>query len=139
MDPELRRAVRTLAYASRGLERAAAPLSLPQYRILALVAGAPERASRLAQRVDVTKAALTGVIDALEARGFIERAVVDGDRRGVTLVLTATGTEALAAADEAMTRWLAGVLDLADDPGRVTAALAVLGDALIAHRRAVAP
>jgi DNA-binding MarR family transcriptional regulator len=139
MDPELRRAVRTLAYASRGLERAAAPLSLPQYRILALVAGAPERASRLAQRVDVTKAALTGVIDALEARGFIERAVVDGDRRGVTLVLTATGTEALAAADQAMTRWLAGVLDLADDPGRVTAALAVLGDALIAHRRAVAP
>ena len=139
MDPELRRAVRTLAYASRGLERAAAPLSLPQYRILALVAGAPERASRLAQRVDVTKAALTGVIDALEARGFIERAVVDGDRRGVTLVLTATGTEALAAADEAMTRWLAGVLDLADDPGRVTAALAVLGDALIAQRRAVAP
>jgi DNA-binding MarR family transcriptional regulator len=139
MDPELRRAVRTLAYASRGLERAAAPLSLPQYRILALVAGAPERASRLAQRVDVTKAALTGVIDALEARGFIERAVVDGDRRGVTLVLTATGTEALAAADQAMTRWLAGVLDLADDPGRVTAALAVLGDALIAQRRAVAP
>jgi DNA-binding MarR family transcriptional regulator len=139
MDPELHRAVRTLAYASRGLERAAAPLSLPQYRILALVAGAPERASRLAQRVDVTKAALTGVIDALEARGFIERAVVDGDRRGVTLVLTTTGTEALAAADAAMTRWLAGVLDLADDPGRVTAALAVLGDALIAQRRAVAP
>jgi hypothetical protein len=57
----------------------------------------------------------------------------------VTLVLTTTGTEALAAADAAMTRWLAGVLDLADDPGRVTAALAVLGDALIAQRRAVAP
>jgi DNA-binding MarR family transcriptional regulator len=139
MDPELHRAVRTLAYASRGLERAAAPLSLPQYRILALVAGAPERASRLAQRVDVTKAALTGVIDALVARGFIERALVDGDRRGVTLVLTAAGTDALAAADVAMARWLASVLDLADEPGHVTAALAVLGEALIAHRRAVAP
>jgi len=138
MDPELHRAVRTLAYASRGLERAAAPLTLPQYRILALVAGAPERASRLAQRVDVTKASLTGVIDALVARGFIERTDVDGDRRGVTLTPTAAGTSALDAAEAAMGRWLESVLALADSPGGVTASLAVLGDALVAHRRALA-
>ena len=128
--------MRTLAYASRGLERAAAPLSLPQYRILALVAGAPERASRLAQRVDVTKAALTGVIDALEARGLIARTEVDGDRRGVTLVLTDAGTAALADADVALCAWLESVLTLADHPSDVTAALAQLGDAIVAHRRA---
>ncbi len=136
MDPELHRAVRTLAHASRGLERAAAPLTLPQYRILALVAGAPERASRLAQRVDVTKASLTGVIDALVARGLIERAVVDGDRRGVTLVVTAGGVTALTAAEAAMAQWLSSVLALADRPAEVTTALGVLGDALVASRRA---
>jgi len=141
MDPELpdralHRAVRTLAYASRGLERVASPLTLPQYRILALVAGAPERASRLAQRVDVTKAALTGVIDALEGRGLIARTEVDGDRRGVTLVLTAAGTTALAEADAALCAWLESVLAETDRPGDVTAALGVLGDALVAHRRA---
>jgi DNA-binding MarR family transcriptional regulator len=139
MDPELHRAVRTLAHASRGLERAAAPLTLPQYRVLALVAGAPERASRLAQRVDVTKAALTGVIDALEARGFIVRADVDGDRRGVTLVLTDAGTDALATAEGTMAAWLETVLALSVDRDAVVGALAVLGDALVAHRRAAAP
>ena len=136
MDPELCRAVRTLAHASRGLERAVTPLTLPQYRILALIADAPERASRLAQRVDVTKASLTGVLDALETRGFIERTEVHGDRRGVTLVLTAAGTAALAHADAATTAWLESVLALAARPRDVTAALGELGDALVAHRMA---
>jgi DNA-binding MarR family transcriptional regulator len=136
MDPELCRAVRTLAYASRGLERSATPLTLPQYRILALIAGAPERASRLAQRVDVTKASLTGVLDALQARGLIERTEVHGDRRGVTLVLTAAGTAALADADAAAGEWLRSVLALAARPEDVVAGLADLGDALVAHRRA---
>ena len=135
-DPDLHRAVRTLAYASRGLERAAAPLGLPQYRILALVAAAPERASRLAQRVDVTKASLTGVIDALQSRGLIARTEVDGDRRGVSLALTAAGTAALADADAALCAWLASVLALTDRPGDVTSALGLLGDALTAARRA---
>ena len=138
MDPELHRAVRTLAYASRGLERAVAPLTLPQYRVLALVAGAPERASRLAQRVDVTKAALTGVIDALEARGFIARTEVDGDRRGVTLVLTAAGTAALGAADDATTAWLESVLAPSADRNAVVAALSALGDAITAQRMSAA-
>jgi DNA-binding MarR family transcriptional regulator len=138
MDPELRGAVRTLAHASRGIERAVAPLTLPQYRILALVADAPERASRLAQRVDVTKASLTGVLDALEARGLLQRTEVHGDRRGVTLVLTPAGTDALAVADAATCAWLASVLALADRPRDVTAALADLGQALVAHRRAKA-
>jgi DNA-binding MarR family transcriptional regulator len=138
MDPELCRAVRTLAYASRGLERAAAPLTLPQYRILGLIAGAPERASRLAQRVDVTKSSLTGVLDALESRGLIERADVHGDRRGVTLVLTPAGTAALEDADAAAGAWLESVLATADRPDAVVAALTDLGDALVAHRRAKA-
>ena len=144
MDPELRRAVQTLALAGRGLERAAAPLTLPQYRVLALVASAPERASRLATQVDVTKAALTGVLDALEVHGWIERAVVAGDRRGVSLTVTATGAAALESAEEAMGAWLAEVLG--SGPGDTTTTdaeasravlrgLCALGGALGRHRR----
>lgn len=136
MDPELRRAVRTLAVAGRGLERAAAPLTLPQYRILALIVTAPERASRLAAKVDVTRATLTGVLDALESHGWIVREVVAGDRRGVSLAVTDSGVAVLAEADEAMTMWLADVLDGEPAGDEVVAALGRLGDALAARRRA---
>ena len=137
MDSELRVAVRTLALAGRGLERAAAPLTLPQYRVLALVATAPERASRLAARVDVTKAALTGVLDALVAHGWIRRTQVAGDRRGVSLELTSAGATVLATADAAMGEWLDTVLS--GDPDRraeVLDGIAGLGAALTAHHRA---
>lgn len=137
MDPELRVAVRTLALAGRGLERAAAPLTLPQHRVLALVATAPERASRLAARVDVTKAALTGVLDALVAHGWIRRTQVAGDRRGVSLELTSAGAAVLATADAAMGEWLDTVLG--GDPDRrveVIDGIAGLGAALTAHHRA---
>jgi DNA-binding MarR family transcriptional regulator len=136
MDPELRTAVRTMAAAGRGLERAAAPLSLPQYRVLTLVATAPERASRLAQRVDVTKATLTGVIDALEAHGWIVRADVEGDRRGVSLAMTPAGSAVLEEAEQAMCAWLADVLGCAGPAAgrKVTGGLATLGSALASHR-----
>lgn len=127
-----------MAMAGRGLERAAAPLSLPQYRVLARIATAPERAGRLAEGVDVTKATLTGVIDALEAHGWIRRAEVAGDRRGVSLALTPEGVLVLDGAERAMCAWLARVLDRAG-PGaaaEVAAAMGTLGEALSAHRRA---
>jgi DNA-binding MarR family transcriptional regulator len=134
MDPELRRAVRTLALAGRGLERAASPLTLPQYRILGFVAGAPERASRLAARVDVTRASLTGVLDALECHGWITREEVVGDRRGVSLAVTDAGAAVLEVADEAMGRWLTEVLEDDPDGAEVVGAICRLGDAL-RHRR----
>jgi DNA-binding MarR family transcriptional regulator len=140
MDPELQAAVRTMASAGRGLERAASPLSLPQYRVLTLIVTAPERASRLAQRVDVTKATLTGVIDALEAHGWIVRADVEGDRRGVSLAVTPAGSAVLEDAELAMCAWLSDVLECAGPSvGReVTGALAALGQALVDHRARVA-
>ncbi|GAC1540852.1 MAG: hypothetical protein NVS3B12_28030 [Acidimicrobiales bacterium] len=138
MESERRAAVRTLAFAGRGLERAASPLTLPQYRVLAMVADAPERASRLAARVDVTKAALTGVLDALVAHGWIRRTEVAGDRRGVSLEVTSKGAAVLATADEAMGGWLDEVLgNVVGDEGSVIAAIAELGDAMSVHYRAL--
>ena len=138
MDSELRRAARTLALVGRGLERAAAPLTLPQYRVLGFVATAPERASRLAAQVDVTKATLTGVLDALEAHGWIVREDVEGDRRGVTLSVTAGGMSVLEAADEAMGEWLLEVLEDDPEPEGVIAAVCRLGEALQARRQRAA-
>jgi DNA-binding MarR family transcriptional regulator len=137
----LRAAVRTLALTGRRLEKAAAPLTLPQYRVLALVASAPERASALAERADVTKATLTGVIDSLVQRHWVKRADVAGDRRGVSLALTPAGKAVLDDAEVAMVQWLALVLEPAglDAAEQVYAGLAALGDALAASRRAVAP
>ncbi len=137
MGPELRRAVRTLALAGRGLERAAAPLTLPQYRVLTLIATAPERVSRLAAQVDVTKAALTGVLDALEGHGWIRRTGVAGDRRGVALELTTQGATVLETAEAAMADWLERVLGTGDPrrSRRVVDGVVGLGDALGEHHR----
>jgi DNA-binding MarR family transcriptional regulator len=136
MDDELRTAVRTMALVGRKLERAAAPLTLPQYRVLTLIAHAPERASRLAQRADVTKATLTGVIDALVTHGWIERSDVAGDRRGVSLALTLDGATVLEQAEAKMCAWLSEVLALVgrEASDHVTTAMATLGEALAAHR-----
>jgi len=136
MDDELRTAVRTMALVGRKLERAAAPLTLPQYRVLTLIAHAPERASRLAQRADGTKATLTGVIDALVTHGWIERSDVAGDRRGVSLALTLDGATVLEQAEAKMCAWLSEVLALVGPEAgeQVTVGIAALGEALAAHR-----
>jgi DNA-binding MarR family transcriptional regulator len=137
MDLELQAAVRTLAVASRGLERSADELTLSQYRVLILVSSAPDRASRVAERALVSRPSLTGVLDALEVKGYLRRVQVAGDRRGVRLELTAAGGLALARADRSMTEWLGAVLD--DGPPHcrrdVTAGLVALGEALTCHHR----
>jgi DNA-binding MarR family transcriptional regulator len=132
--PSLTRAVRTLAVAARGLEKASAPLTLAQYRVLALIVTAPERASRLAAQVDTTRAAMTGVLDALEGHGWIVREDVAGDRRGVSLTVTEAGADALATADASMGAWLSEVLDCADHAEQVLASIGEFGDALRALR-----
>ena len=137
-EPDLRAAVRTLALTGRRLEKAAAPLTLPQYRVLALVASAPERASALAERADVTKATLTGVIDSLVQKQWVERAEVEGDRRGVSLALTPSGQAVLHDAETAMVEWLASILEPAgaEAATQVCTGLEALTGALTAARQA---
>ncbi len=89
-------------------------MTLPQFRLLSLVATAPERASRLADRAAVTRPSLTGILDGLVTRGWVERSDVDGDRRGVTLTITPAGQTAYDAATAATTAALDDVLASAD-------------------------
>lgn len=132
-------AIRALAWGSRLLERASDELSLPQYRVLSLVASSPERAARLAQRAAVSRPTLTAALDGLESRGLLRRTDVHDDRRGVLLEMTPAGRAALARAEAAMGARLAGVLSFAPDPGAVLTGLGALLAALEAERDALAP
>jgi DNA-binding MarR family transcriptional regulator len=125
-DPTL-----TIARLARVLEcNIAAGLTLPQYRVLGLLAGGDERATLLANRVAVAKPTLTSIVDSLFERGFVAREVPDGDRRSVRLSITAAGRAELRKAAEAFRCSLDEVLAECADPEAVLDAISALGDAL---------
>jgi DNA-binding MarR family transcriptional regulator len=129
---ELSTAVYAIARGSRVLEGRLADMTLPQLRVLRLVARAPERASAIAEQAAVSRPSLTGVLDGLESRGWIRRTEVSGDRRGVSLEVTPTGLVALAAEEEGLTSHLGTVLDTLSPTERkaALAGLAALSTAM---------
>src|SRR3954452_5965495 len=122
--------IRTLARLARMLERGAGDLTLPQYRVLALVDEGGERASHLAERLAVAKPTVTAVVDGLVERGFLKRSADNDDRRATRITLTSAGRRALYDAEAAMGARLQDVLAHADDPAEIASALAQLTDAL---------
>jgi DNA-binding MarR family transcriptional regulator len=122
--------VRTLARLARVLERSCGELTLPQYRLLAMIAEGSERATALAGRLALAKPSVSAMVDALVERNLVTRAPVDGDRRAVRLQLTAAGAAALRRAEATMTDNLQPLLDRCDDATVVNAALAQLAGAL---------
>jgi DNA-binding MarR family transcriptional regulator len=132
---------RTLALVSRMLERSLDDMTLPQFRVLLLIARAPERANRLATQASVSRPSLTGVLDGLVGREWVRRLEVDGDRRGVSLEVTPAGRAALRHAQQAVRTRLDDVLELIAPERRAVAeeGLAALGEAMdldLARRRA---
>jgi DNA-binding MarR family transcriptional regulator len=128
-----RAAVRTLARLARMLEHACEELTLPQYRLLAMVASGDERASQLAGRLALSRPTVTSVVDGLVERGLLARSELAVDRRVVRLTLTPPGHAALAATEAAMAGELAGLVERCDNPATVLAALGQLGRALEAR------
>lgn len=96
-------------------------MTLPQFRVLTLIASNPERASRLAERAAVTPPSLTGILDGLVTKGWVERSDVDGDRRGVTLAITPKGQKAFDDARDATCRALDELLAHVDAKSRAKA------------------
>ncbi len=136
----------TLAVAARVLERALDDMTLPQFRVLSLIASSPERAGRIATLAGVTRPSLTGLLDGLVQHGWVRRVDVDGDRRGVSLEITEAGRLALVAAQDATAIRLETILDRLSAPDRsaVLEGLSALRrgfEADMAHRQAaqVAP
>ncbi len=66
--------------------------------VIRSVAAEEPTINRLAEMLDVTKQSASGLADEAERAGFIERAVVPGDRRSRYLKLTAKGAQVRATA-----------------------------------------
>ncbi|MDE3130839.1 MAG: MarR family transcriptional regulator [Acidobacteriota bacterium] len=94
----------TLARLARQIELAVASveLTLPQYRVLAILGDGCAAASALAEKLAVSRPSVTGVVDGLVARGLVRRAPIAGDRRRIDIGLTDAGALVLAAADAAV-------------------------------------
>jgi len=129
-------AVRVLAHLHRMLESAEAGLTIPQYRMLAVLSEGGERSARVAQKLAVRKPTLTALADGLIAAGYAERESEPGDRRIVRLTLTDAGRAALARADGAYLARLAPVLAELREPDRLVGDLIEVGEVLAARVRA---
>jgi DNA-binding MarR family transcriptional regulator len=84
-------------------------LTLPQYRVLGILAEGSAAASGLADRLAVRRPSITALIDGLVARGFVDRRQEDTDRRRVELLLTPEGISTLARADVAVDEYLIAI------------------------------
>ena len=131
-DDDVRAAVRTLARLARLLERGGGDLSLPQFRLLAMVERG-QRASFLADKLAVAKPTVTALVDGLVERGYVSRSQEADDRRATHIALTPAGRKALKAAETAMAERIGNLLDRTDDRDAVLDALAALHVAMDAR------
>jgi DNA-binding MarR family transcriptional regulator len=136
--PGVDRDVLTLAWLARVLERACTDVTLPQYRLLALIVRGEERASTLAGQLALARPTVSATIDTLVERGLLERTTVDTDRRAVRLTITDRGREAMLGAERAMRARLDEILAAVDDPALVRTALGQLAGGLAASKAAAA-
>ena len=123
-----RRAARAAAYLARMLEITLGDvgLSLPQYRLLGYLSRGSSAASPAARELSTSRPSVTALVDGVVAKGLVERLPDPGDRRKITLAMTAPGFDALAQADAAITARLENVASyLPDDDAE--AALEGLG------------
>ncbi len=132
-------AVRGIARAVRILERASRELSMPHYRVLASVAAGEERASRVAERLELGRPAISSAVDALSGHGFIERREVEGDQRAFDLRVTPAGAAVLERVEYEMSEALRGLCARVGDGDELLSSLALLDDAvdaMFAEKRA---
>jgi DNA-binding MarR family transcriptional regulator len=138
-DSEVLQAVRGFARAVRILERASGELSMPHYRVLASVAAGEERASRVAERLELGRPAISSAVEALCSHGFMERQEVRGDQRAVDLRVTREGAKLLERIEHEMTEALRALCARVEGSEQLIASLATLDvavDALYAAKRA---
>lgn len=113
-------------------------LTLPQYRVLAMLDEGSAAASAVADHLAVSKPNVTALVDGLVERGFVERLPDPEDRRRVRHVLTTDGRTELASADDALDGGLAAIATHlpAASARRATAGLSLWSTALDRARRA---
>ena len=97
--------------ALRSLAASEAPITLPQYRMLAtLDADDRQNVRDLAARLGVERSTATRMCDRLVSAGLIERGEDPSDRRAVVISLTGLGREVVAAVTRARRDSVAALL-----------------------------
>jgi long-chain acyl-CoA synthetase len=131
---------RVAAWLSKMVEVALAQvdLTLPQYRVLAILADGNEAASGLAERLAVRPPSITAIIDGLVTRGLVDRRHEDSDRRRVSVRITDEGARVVAEADRAVDEQLSAIAGHLSnkESGTALRALELWGRALASTREA---
>jgi DNA-binding MarR family transcriptional regulator len=126
----LQAATRVLAgVALRSLDVLDAAVTLPQFRLLAVLADlGPVPSGRAARTLGLDPSTITRLADRMVAAGHVARGADSQHRGVVTLELTASGRDLVAAADAWRRRELARIMARLAPPERaaVTAALGLL-------------
>lgn len=129
---------RVAAWLAKRVEMAlgSVDLTLPQYRVLAILAEGSSAASGLAERLAVRRPSITAIVDGLVARGLVDRRQEDSDRRRVALRLTDEGARIVVQADQAVDTYLASLAGHlpSKDEAMALHALELWGRALAASR-----
>ncbi len=129
---------RVAAWLSKRVEVAlgTVDLTLPQFRVLGILAEGSSAASGLADRLAVRRPSITALIDGLVARGLVDRRQEDADRRRVALRLTDEGAQILADADRTVDEYLASIAAFlpSKDEAMALRSLELWGRALAASR-----
>lgn len=113
-------------------------LSLPQYRVLNLLAEGIALPSSMADSLDVRRPSITAVVDGLAARGLVMREHDVEDRRKVTHSITDEGRRLLEIADGAVADRLYSIAGALEDDDRAAGAIDGLvrwGPALLEWRK----
>jgi long-chain acyl-CoA synthetase len=131
---------RVAAWLSKRVEVAlgTVDLTLPQFRVLGILAEGSSAASGLADRLAVQRPSITALIDGLVARGLVDRRQEEDDRRKVALRLTKDGERILDEADRAVDDYiasLAGYLPTKEE-AMALRSLELWGRAMVASREA---
>jgi DNA-binding MarR family transcriptional regulator len=102
---------RVAAWLAKRVEVAlgAVDLTLPQFRVLGILAEGSSAASGLADRLAVRRPSITALIDGLVARGLVDRRQEEDDRRKVALRLTKEGERILEEADRVVDEYIASL------------------------------
>ena len=131
---------RVAAWLSKRVEVAlgTVDLTLPQFRVLGILAEGSSAASGLADRLAVRRPSITAIVDGLVARGLVDRRQEDSDRRRVAVRLTTEGEQILAAADKAVDEYLASLAGCLPSKEEAMAlrSLELWGQAMAASRQA---
>jgi DNA-binding MarR family transcriptional regulator len=96
VDAVLRASRALVAVAARSLTGLAEEVTLPQYRVLVLVAQQPRRAVDLATVLNIAPSTGSRMCDRLVRKGLLQRSQATEDRRSVSLTLTEEGVHLLA-------------------------------------------